>query len=209
VPFDPAALLRALLPRRCPACRQSLGQDAGVCSSCLNKWSAQITDASTLRETRIPHLIYLGEYFGPLRRTVSALKYAGSRDIAPRVAPLLAKRIPAWWQLEGVCAVPLHRKRQRQRGFNQSELIALEVAKIRGLPYLNALERVRSTRQQAKLHGLERQKNVQNAFKVTSSVGGNVLLVDDVFTTGATLRDCERALLEAGAKQVYFMVLAR
>ncbi len=209
MPFEIAALLRALLPRPCPACRRSLGQEAGLCSSCLSSFSAQITDASTLRETRIPHLIYLGEYFGPLRRTVSALKYAGSREIAPRVAPMLARRIPAWWQLESVCAVPLHPKRQRQRGFNQSELIALEVAKERALPFLKALERTRSTRQQAKLHGLERQKNVENAFKANSSLKGNVLLVDDVFTTGATLRDCERALLEAGAKQVYFMVLAR
>ena len=210
---DFSSLLRLFLPRNCPSCRRPLGEAAGVCSSCLEGWPAQITDASMLRETRIPHLIFLGEYRGGLRRTLAAFKYAGSREVANTLAGPLAARIPGWWALESVVSVPLHPRKQRKRGFNQAEVLAREVAKARGLPFLDTLERTRNTKQQAGLHGREREQNVRAAFKVrsnlTGSVSRSVLLVDDVFTTGSTLKECEQALLEAGVKQVYFMVVAR
>lgn len=204
---------RLLLPRACPGCKRSLGEAQGICLKCRELWQAQITDYSPLREVRIPHLVFLGDFTLEIRRTVLALKFAGSREVAEVLAQILAPRVPAWWNITQVVAVPLHRRRQAQRGYNQSEILALEVAKLLQKPYQNALERTRATRQQAKLDKEQRKRNVAGAFTVVPStagqISGNVLLIDDVLTSGQTLKACEQVLLEAGATRVYFLVVAR
>ena len=110
-------------------------------------------------------------------------------------------------------SVPLHRTRLKERGFNQSLLLAKGIAKIYNLPmdYLN-LKRIRATTPQVKLKGKDRIKNVSGAFAVQN---GNafkdkqVLLIDDVYTTGATITECSKTLKKAGAKDIKCLTLAR
>ena len=119
----------------------------------------------------------------------------------------------AFGQVELVCPVPLHPRRQRERGFNQSELLARSLAAHFGAelaPHL--LARVRDTAPQIDLPRAERQANVRGAFAVPKpekAAGKSVLVVDDVFTTGATLRECARVLRRAGASRVLIFTLAR
>ncbi len=112
-----------------------------------------------------------------------------------------------------VVPVPLHKKRKRERGFNQSEVIARliqDAAQESGFTYQDCLRRTKYTKQQAKLDKLEREKNVRGTFKyITRPIKSRILLVDDVYTTGSTMNECARILKENGVSEVLGVVLAR
>jgi ComF family protein len=112
-----------------------------------------------------------------------------------------------------IVPVPLYPSRFRQRGFNQAELLAKNVALFSGRPLAaNAIKRIRPTLAQAGLSKTERFKNTRGAFKVTDAAGvcgKDVLIIDDVLTTGSTISECARALRKAGAKSISALVLAK
>jgi len=112
-----------------------------------------------------------------------------------------------------IVPVPLHRSRLRQRGFNQSALIAREVGRLLGRPVAeDLLRRVRRTRPQVELHASQRAANVRDAFAAVEAPAlqrKTVLLIDDVLTTLATCEECARVLVDAGAKTVYVAGVAR
>jgi ComF family protein len=151
----------------------------------------------------------VGRYEGSLRAIVHALKY-GRRATLARP---LAVRLRACGQevLAGadvVVPVPLHRSRQRQRGFNQAGAIARHL----GLPMVDALRRTRRTPSQADLPASRRHANVRGAFVLVpgaSLADSIVVLVDDVSTTGATLNACAAVLLTARAREVRALIVAR
>ena len=108
--------------------------------------------------------------------------------------------------------VPLHLLRQRERGFNQSEIIAREIGKLAGLPVENLLRRVRATTTQTHFDRRARMRNLRGALALRQNVCVkplNILLVDDVLTTGSTLDECARVLLEAGYPQPSALAVAR
>jgi len=151
---------------------------------------------------------------GVIRRAVHELKYRNLRALAPLLAGLLydylvANPLPA----DVLVPVPLHRKRLRERGYNQSALIAAELGRRCGLPVsVNGLVRPRYAAPQARSAGVnERQRNVAGAFTCPDRrfEGQCVLLIDDVSTSGATLNACAGALKAAGAAQVWGLTLAR
>jgi len=112
-----------------------------------------------------------------------------------------------------IMAVPLHPKRLREREFNQSILLAREISKALKLPLiLNNLQRIRWTRPQIELKGKERLMNVKGAFTLRDPKevkGKSILLIDDVYTTGATVQECSKVLKKAGAEKIYVLTLAR
>jgi ComF family protein len=122
---------------------------------------------------------------------------------------------PPWSTLPqpitAVVPVPLHEQRLAQRGYNQAELLAMNFSSAVGLSLQPAwLARIRDTCHQVGLGPGERHANVQDAFRATDAVAGHcLLLVDDVYTTGSTLRACATAALDAGARAVYALTLAQ
>ncbi len=204
-------LLRSLLPRRCPGCQGQLGGSAGLCPECLGELRPQLQRFSVLRAGSEPGLLVLGPYQGVLGRSVRALKYGGSRELAGVLGMRLAEGVPARWQVRAVCAVPLHAARLQQRGFNQAELLGRAVAARLGVPYLELLSRERATGRQATRRAEERRTSLAGAFRgrPLPMLGGAVLLLDDVTTSGATLLACAQALDEAGVGPVYFAAVAR
>jgi ComF family protein len=112
---------------------------------------------------------------------------------------------------DALVPVPLHRARERQRGYNQSRLLAREMSASLDWPVVEALARLRNTPAQVGLNRAQRLANVRDAFCVTdaSVAGRRVLLIDDVCTTGATLGACSQALRRAGARSVWALTLAR
>jgi ComF family protein len=116
------------------------------------------------------------------------------------------------WPVDCIIPVPLNSHRRRERGYNQSALLAFFLTLQTGLPSIpSALQRIRNTRSQVGLTAEERHQNLDGAFSARADriSGRTVLLLDDVMTTGATLRNAARALLMAGASQVYALTLAR
>lgn len=157
----------------------------------------------------------LGAYEGPLRDCVLALKYNGRHKTANRLAVRLLRKDPCLALLHEadlIMGVPLHPDRLRLRGFNQAELLAAALAKDRKIPLSRGLVRTRNTRSQTDLSARDRRRNVLNAFAVRASPAlrdACIVLVDDVITTGATLRECASTLLAHGAREVRSITVAR
>ena len=152
----------------------------------------------------------------PLREWIHLLKYKQRPDLAPALARYLAAALAlSDWdecraRIDTVVPVPLHPQRYRERGYNQSELLAAELCRRAGLVLApNLLERQKETRAQVGLNALERQANVAGAFAARPAAAGqHILLIDDVYTTGATLHACAQALQEAGASEISALTLA-
>jgi ComF family protein len=154
-------------------------------------------------------MIVLGSYSGRLERAVRAFKFHGTTRLSRLFGEQLAKAVKkSQWKLDAICPVPLHWTRRLERGYNQSALLGKHIAKQTALPYVPYLRRTKRTQQQAKLAKLERLSNVEDAF-VSRPCKGNILLIDDVITSGATTQACVQALLEAGANSVKVAAIAR
>jgi len=125
----------------------------------------------------------------------------------------MAEHVNVLLPVDMIMPVPLHRTRLRTRGFNQSLLLAHQVGRHKGIRLvMDNLVRVRATRPQVELNGIERKRNVAGAFLVRRPEEvreRHILLVDDVFTTGATLEECASTLKESGASRVTALTLAR
>jgi ComF family protein len=193
--------LPRIVPPLCPKC--GLPQSsANLCPSCLS-WQAAIDGI------RAPF-----RFEGVMRQAIHQLKYRNLRALAGLLARLLgeyllANPVPG----EFLVPVPLHPKRLRERGYNQSQLLAKELGRLAGLPVIDdCLTRQRHSLPQARTSSLaERRGNVADAFTCCHQglEAKPVILIDDVATSGATLDACARALKAAGAASVWGLVLAR
>lgn len=149
---------------------------------------------------------------GPLGEAISGLKYGKEKALAKELAPLFLKGTAAelvdlssW-----ITYVPQTRKKTEKRGFNQARLLAEILSDLADLPLLHCLEKERDTPPQVSLSREERLDNLEGAFSSSSEpLGGPITLVDDVFTTGTTLSECSKSLLDAGWEKVYAVTLAR
>lgn len=149
-------------------------------------------------------------YEGVGKEIVHCLKYAGYTRVVERLAaPLMAGELERGVRFDAVVPVPLHRSRLRRRGFNQAALLARGVARRINAPVSDTLEAVRRTQDQVDLSAEERRANVEGAYTARARVRGTILLVDDVFTTGATMSSCAGTLSRAGAQEVYALSLCR
>jgi ComF family protein len=150
-----------------------------------------------------------GSYEGPLRDLIHLYKYGKIKTLARPLGDLLAAAIPRHERFDAVTPVPLHWLRRWQRGFNQSELLARDIARRTGIPVVRPLRRLRSTSVQAGLSNTRRRQNVAGAFGCRPILAKRILLVDDVLTTGATAAACALALKRAGAARVTLLTVAR
>jgi ComF family protein len=191
----------------CPLCHKPIDseiEEDHLCEDCLRK--KPFFDA-----LGAPYL-----YEGSLMRGIHHFKYGGKTHMAGSLGLLLTVFAKNWLKKTDsflMMPVPLHPKRLRDRGFNQSLLLARHVAGVLGaeLEFLT-LRRVRDTKPQTGLHRDERRKNVRRAFELTDRdivKGRSIILVDDVATTGSTLNECARILKRAGSGEVLCLVLAR
>lgn len=150
------------------------------------------------------------ELSGPISPLIHTFKYKSVKPIGATLAKLLflTATIP---RVDMVTAVPLHHHRQRERGFNQAEEIAIHLAKLLNAPYRPLLVRSKPTSAQAKLKRQDRLEHLANCFKPSPGVLNipqKVLLIDDVTTTGTTLNECAKILKNMGVKAVHSLVVA-
>ncbi len=229
-------LFDLLLPAICPLCSKPLGPSPlpPFCPGCLKEMVPLVSPCCPVcalpypTENGTDHLCEpclrtpppfdrihaLGEYAGSLREAITAFKYRGRIDLDRPLGRQLAGRLrevadPTTFDL--VLPVPLHPRKLRERGYNQSLLLAQVLARDLRLPLQrHRLQRQRPTPPQQGLNADQRQANLRQAFALAAPLTGErVLLVDDVVTTTATARECAQELRSGGAGSVTLAVLAR
>jgi ComF family protein len=224
-------ILRDLLyPPRCDLCGAACGAEDLLCAPCGEdvEWTqgpacracgARLPAGADPqgprcaecrgKPVRFDGAVALGAYEGKLRELAIAFKQPAHRALAGLFVPRLAKRL-AGRRFEAVVPVPMHRLDFILRGYNAAGELAAGIARALGVPDRpRALRKVRRTRPQKSLVLRERLVNPRGVFEPASRVGGRILLVDDVLTTGATLAECADALRRSGAAAVEAAVIAR
>ncbi len=202
----------------CPECYASLPRpkpEEPLCTRCggpLQEAELDLCGECADRPWSFLEARSFGFYEGGLAELVKGFKYRGERALARELARYLLEAGEGLFldRAEALTFVPMTEEKLRQRGFNQAELLARELSGLTGLPVVPALVKVRETEEQATLRGQERWKNVQGAFTPKGeALCARIILVDDVYTTGATAEECSRALQEGGYSEVYVLTVAR
>ena len=186
----------------CPCCGGVLDGILGVCSKCLKE-----EDTPWESAVAVMHMKGFG------RELIQRFKYKNDTSLLKPLASLAVNALKdSDINYDLILPIPLHWRRRYFRGYNQSALIAKQISKITSVNYKTVLYRKKYTQPQTKLSGKQRRKNLKNVFALRNRESirdKNILLVDDVFTTGSTLRAATKPIFEADAKSVSILVLAR
>lgn len=216
----------------CQDCISNITQTDLVCPKCEKLAVGGQTHPICRRKFGLDGLWSLGIYQNPLREAIKQLKYQRVKELSESLSDILIEYWARYQPFvfdqmkkdggEGwvLIPVPLHWFRQNDRGFNQSSLFGQSLSKKLGLDYCEALKRIRFTKPQVGLLGKDRHQNIRSAFEITKPYTlppkegrvdpkPYVLLIDDVWTTGSTLRECCYILKRNGAKKVWALTLAR
>jgi ComF family protein len=210
--FAPNRLLRRVweitldlvFPPRCAGCGRV---DDIWCSTCQARLDETPYPSQVRPLAPLSGIISTAEHQGVIREAVQGLKYGNARILAQPLGERMVKQLQnQMWTIDMIIPVPLHTSRLAERGYNQAQLLAEYVAKAMSIPCTAAaVSRQRNTQSQVTLSAAERQTNLQDAFRADAQLLANqhILLIDDVYTTGATLSACATAVLQAGAAAVY------
>lgn len=202
-------LLNFLFPPRCPGCRRHL-RTVGWCPDCAAAYRhpRAIAGAGS-RELRCCYA--LGDYRGALRQALIDLKFHGRQSHAATFAPWLTEfPWPEIWTGRTAIPIPLSAERLHERGFDQVEALFRKPLQVCGCTWLPKLRKVRHTVPQSGLSKPERRTNIKGSFRWegASLATVPVLLVDDIYTTGATLHEAAHVLRRAGATDIIGLVIA-
>ncbi len=227
---------RLLFPPVCAGCRRHVAQPGVLCAECWPKLRFLERPWCPVMGTPFIHDMGAGflsaeaiadpppferaraavAYSGIARQMVAGLKYHDRTDLAPRMARWMMRAdAELVAEAQAIVPVPLHWRRFLRRQFNQSAELARALSDLSGVPFEpGAVRRVKQTRQQVGLERQEREQNVRTAFRVPAEAemriaGRRVLLIDDVYTTGATVRAVTKALKKGGAGAVDVLTFAR
>ena len=201
-----AAALDLLFPRKCVGCGR---EGALLCDRCI----AEAPRAVDTTGIGLQLVLAPFEMKGAAQKAVHRLKYNGVRGLAGPMGAAMAQHLQRHGvEPDVIVPVPLHRSRQRERGYNQAELLARAVGRWLETPVdASLLVRTESAGPQARSASREeRQANVAGAFKAQrEAIGKSIVIVDDVTTTGATLQSCAATVRQAGARRVWGLTFAR
>ncbi len=227
-------LLDLVFPKNCVSC----GKDGSyfcsscitlilpaelICPICAKPSLGGMTHPLCQEKFGLDGLWSFGLYRPPLKLAIQKLKYKWIKELAQNLNSIIfdsgqpdtkalfnqIKKDPGTWL---VTSIPLHWQRQNWRGFNQAQLLGKLLAQRLGIKYLEALKKIKATKPQVSLSRDRRDQNLKNAFIIVNKEqlsAQNYLLVDDVWTTGATIKECCRLLKRSGAKKVWGLTLAR
>ncbi len=189
------------------------GDGVGICRRCYEKYMKERVDDYYEVKSAVRRLFAPFVYEGEIRRALHELKFGNCSAYAKPIGELVAAALPQYYlfsDYDMIVPVPLHPKRLRERGYNQAELIAKTISKRLGVTiYDDVLFRIKDTKRQMTLSRALRQSNVKNAFFAdeASVSGKRILLIDDIYTAGATVSECTDELLRKGATEVSAIVV--
>lgn len=229
-------LVHFILPNRCLLCGKVINTEGSICADCFEKitfitkpyckhcgqpFVSDVKDENMLCVDCLNHkspfrlcraAIVYDEFSKKLLLDFKFADHVENRKIFAKWLYLAGKDIFSA-KADIIIPVPLHYTRLFKRKYNQSAILTREVSSLTGIPAeYGVLKKIRRTRPQARCNGIERKKNVKNAFTVSHAdkiKGKRIILVDDIYTTGATMKECAKVLLKAGAKSVDALTVAK
>ncbi len=207
-------------PLLCQYCHQRLPLSKNCCHSCglpmfATDGQGQLCCGECLINSPLyDRVISAFHYEAPVSDFITRLKYSSQFQLLPLLSDYLIQKIQNSYQQVNwptlIIAMPLHPKKLKSRGFNQSRLIANKLSQRLEIPLLkNGVVRIKNTQAQSGLDSVERKKNIKNAFEVRIPIAEHVTIVDDVVTTGMTASELTKQLLKNGAKKVDVWCIAR
>lgn len=210
-------LLNHIYPNVCGFCDE-ISED-NICSNCRKKLeNYKKEEIINISNKNFEELIYLYEYQNLIRERLIKYKFNEKAYIHKAFAEAILNSEKICKKINTcdiILAVPIHKKRMLERGYNQSYLIAKEIAKKQEIKIENKiLLKDKNNKPQSTLSGIERKNNIKNVYKINEKQkdkikNKRILLLDDIYTTGATVDECSKTLKEAGAKEVIVLVIAK
>jgi len=208
------------LPRFCPACEKKLlPEEKYICNVCINHISSASNSLIKIEyERKFSNKNLISGFTTPfvfekdkeLQHIIHSIKYSNKFAIGKRLGEIIAEKCGEEiksWKIDFIVPVPLHHLKKAKRGYNQSFYLSKGLGKGLNIPVeQNVLKRAKFTQTQTALSLVERQENVGDAFKarkIKLVKDKNILIIDDVITTGATVNECARVLKKAGANKLY------
>ena len=224
-------------PSQCLPCSKIIGKDALFCSACWQKLqfitdpkckicshpfeymsshSQLICSKCLIKKPAFDQVMTLFRYNSIIKKIIGDFKYRDATYLSKKLAKILFNKFKKDIEtVDFIVAIPLHHKRLRQRKFNQATLLAKEISKCSGKElFYDLLLPIKNTKTQVELRKKQRELNLKNAFVINAKYlemvrGKNILLIDDVMTTGTTLDNCAKVLKKAGAKSVICATIAK
>ena len=208
-------LIYIVFPPFCPLCREIVDERGDICFACIEKVVRQ--DFYSTPPAQIEKVLRLTKYRGGTRELLRKLKFDNDLRVLPTLKKFLeiastdSKVEEILNGVDVAVFVPLHEERLKQRGYNQTELIFSDWLTARGVRTENFLKRTKQTPRLFKLSPAERRETLKDAFETVEGAdvaGKKILIVDDIYTTGATVAECAKALKKANAAQIFVLALA-
>lgn len=221
-------ILDLFLPSSCKVCKNPLEyNERWVCNGCFSKIKEikppicnrcgrpskiHLCSECQMKRRYLKRSRAYGIFEGVLKEVIHLFKYGKKVELSNVLGDLMCKALERCdWDFEYIVPVPLHKKKEHLRTFNQTKLLADFISKKRGIPIFHGLKKSIDTPSQVGLSYNERRTNILDCFSLKDNKkieGKSLLLIDDVMTTGTTIEECSRTLLEGGAKEVYGLCIA-
>ena len=202
--------LSALLPKRCPFCREVIPAEKDFCDDCKSKLPGEVYEGHAIGGAPCcAPLLYMDEY----AYAIKCFKFGKKKYYAHPLALLMLRAVLNAYDLTSfdlVTFVPMHKKKLKKERFDHTALLADELSKLSGLPCVRVLEKYKKNKTQHSLGRSQRFDNVRGVYRVIDKSlvkGKSILLIDDIMTTGNTLGECARVLEKAGCRDVSCVVV--
>ncbi|MBQ6143638.1 MAG: ComF family protein [Clostridia bacterium] len=201
-------ILSFIFPNKCPVCDCIMSYNSLICKSCMRKIQNLNLKKELFKINNKPvYCVSPFKYEGLIRKSILKFKFKGKMSHAAFFAYMMSQTINKYYSnLDFVTFVPISSERKIKRKFDQSEILSEKISKIINVPLKSTIEKTADNAEQHNLERNEREKNILNVYNVIGKndiKGKNILLIDDVCTTGNTLKECAKTLMTAGAKTVY------
>ncbi len=202
--FNPLSLL---LPSHCLVCGKNTDGE-NICNNCKEK--IKYLEYPLIEHKKNIYFYAITEYKGIMEKSIKILKFRKRKIITKDLANIIIDFVSKEKiQFTHIGFVPMTHPETRERGFNQTYLLAKEVSKTNKIPILNGLKKTKETKKQVGLSKRERKENLKNAFKMTDKIEGNVMIIDDVYTTGNTATEITKTIARKTKSNIYFIALSR
>ncbi|MCI8806249.1 MAG: ComF family protein [Clostridiales bacterium] len=209
------SILKIIYPDKCIVCHKIISKsfDFGICEECIKDFCV-FSEESCKKNFINDNGFSMFLYNDPIKKVIHKFKYKDcgyyAKVMGIKMGEFLLKR--NLFSCDLIIPVPIHWRREQKRGFNQAEIMAKEISKTLGIPmYSDFLIRIKNTKPQFGLNKEGRIKNVEGAFEVIKPkkfLGKDVLIIDDIYTTGSTINECLKVIKNCGARNLYYFTLA-